>query len=75
MCLGYLWGPIGRVQRLQWFTMNRSLSPDEVGSLKRLAVIVPFHKHLNMTRVILIFLYSCTVSDNRWKEIKPPHVP
>ena len=53
--------------------MNHSLCPDEVGSLTRLALIVPFHKHV--TRVILIFLYSCTVSDNKWKEIKSPHVP
>jgi len=58
MCLRYLWGPLGRMHRLQWFPMNRSLSPDEVVSLKRLAVIVPLHKHLNVTRVILIFLYS-----------------
>jgi hypothetical protein len=72
MCLRYLWAPLGRMHRPQWYPMNRPLSPDEVGSLKRLAVIVPLHKHLNVTRVILIFLYSFY---NKWKEIKALHVP
>jgi hypothetical protein len=61
--------------RLKWFPMNRSWSPYEAGSLKRLAVIVPLHWHLNVIHVILIFMYNCTVSYIKWKEIKPPHVP